>query len=214
MTSLLTMKRPYFLLVIFIFFFSKFVIADDSNNTYNNIYEQFLRENNIQIYFIEDKFVFAESINENDIIEFLNLLYLSSEIIIDNIANAGTTRTNDGGPFIRNRIVIINGKINILRDNNFPTRLIYDPTHPDAILDGDRRGYVEMPNVDIISEMVDLIIVNRIYENIIEELLQNNINIPYNFNEDMNKNIENILNDIKNNMHDQRRITSLSNFCF
>ena len=208
MTSLLTMKRPYFLLIIFIFLFCKFVIAEEGNNTYNNIYEQFLRENNIPIYFIEDKFIFAETINEDDIIDFLNLLYLSSEIIINNIANATTTRTNDGGPFIRNRISIINGKINILKDNNFPPRLIYDPTHPDAIQNGDRRGYVEMPNVDIISEMVDLIIVNRIYQNIIEELLKNNISIPYNFNEGMNKNIENILNDIKNNIHTQRRITN------
>ena len=39
-------------------------------------------------------------------------------------------------------------------------RLVYDPGHPDA----DQRGYVRMPNVDPVSEMVDLITASRSYE--------------------------------------------------
>ena len=41
---------------------------------------------------------------------------------------------------------------------------IYDPSHPDAIKTGPRAGYVEMPNVNIVSEMVDMIAASRAYE--------------------------------------------------
>ena len=41
-----------------------------------------------------------------------------------------------------------------------PGRMVYDPGHPDA----DGRGYVTMPNVDSVTEMVDLISASRSYE--------------------------------------------------
>lgn len=41
-----------------------------------------------------------------------------------------------------------------------PPRLVYDPSHPDAGPD----GYVAMPNVDVVREMVDLITASRAYE--------------------------------------------------
>ncbi|MBN1649386.1 MAG: flagellar basal body rod protein FlgC, partial [Spirochaetales bacterium] len=40
----------------------------------------------------------------------------------------------------------------------------YDPTHPDAIQSGPNKGYVEMPNVNIVNEMVDMISASRSYE--------------------------------------------------
>ena len=43
-------------------------------------------------------------------------------------------------------------------------RLVYDPTHPDAIQTGPHAGYVEYPNVNIVNEMVDLISASRAYE--------------------------------------------------
>jgi flagellar basal-body rod protein FlgC len=51
-----------------------------------------------------------------------------------------------------------------LERDNKPPRLVYDPTHPDAILDGPRKGYVEMPNVDVVTEMADMIEAVRMYE--------------------------------------------------
>ncbi|QQO07412.1 flagellar basal body rod protein FlgC [Breznakiella homolactica] len=110
-----------------------------------------------------------------------------SDVIADNIANANTTRTTEGGPFRRSRVimrprveepywrspflpdVLDNGvgqgvrAVGVEKDNT-PPRLIYDPTHPDAIQSGPREGYVEMPNVDIVTEMVDLIAASRAYE--------------------------------------------------
>jgi len=111
-----------------------------------------------------------------------------SDVIADNIANASTTRTNEGGPFRRSRVVVRprvdspywrspflpdsmdNGIgqgvriVEIQKDYKSENRLVFDPSHPDAIKSGPREGYVEMPNVDIVSEMVDMIAASRAYE--------------------------------------------------
>jgi flagellar basal-body rod protein FlgC len=113
---------------------------------------------------------------------------LRSDVIADNIANASTTRTPEGGPFRRSRVVLRprvdqpyfrlpflpkqwdNGVgrgvrvSEVQKDQSSPTRLVYDPTHPDAIQSGPRTGYVEYSNVNIVTEMVDLIAASRAYE--------------------------------------------------
>ena len=113
---------------------------------------------------------------------------LRTDVIANNIANVNTTRTNEGGPFRRDRVImrprvqqpywrspflpqmLDNGPgqgvrvTGIKKDMDKELRLVYDPTHPDAILDGPKQGYVEYPNVDIVTEMVDLIEANRMYE--------------------------------------------------
>jgi flagellar basal-body rod protein FlgC len=50
------------------------------------------------------------------------------------------------------------------KDTSTEPRYIYDPTHPDRILEGRWKDHVEMPNVNIVTEMVDLIDANRMYE--------------------------------------------------
>jgi flagellar basal-body rod protein FlgC len=113
---------------------------------------------------------------------------LRSDVIADNIANASTTRTAEGGPFRRSRVILRprveepywrspflpemldNGigegvrVAEVQKDFASELRLVYDPTHPDAIRTGPRAGYVEMPNVDIVTEMVDMIAASRAYE--------------------------------------------------
>jgi flagellar basal-body rod protein FlgC len=110
------------------------------------------------------------------------------DVISDNMANVNTTRTAEGGPFRRSRVIMRprvespywrspflpqtmdNGigrgvrVAEIQKDMDAKNRLVYDPTHPDAIKSGDRAGYVEMPNVDIVTEMVDMISASRSYE--------------------------------------------------
>jgi flagellar basal-body rod protein FlgC len=110
------------------------------------------------------------------------------DVISNNIANADTTRTPEGGPFRRSRVVfrprvqqpywrspflpktLDNGVgqgvriAEIERDKDSKPRLVYDPTHPDAIKTGPRKGYVEMPNVNVVDEMVDMISASRSYE--------------------------------------------------
>ena len=48
-------------------------------------------------------------------------------------------------------------RVSSVEKDDSPPRLVYDPTHPDAIKTGPKAGYVEMPNVNIVTEMVDLI---------------------------------------------------------
>lgn len=87
------------------------------------------------------------------------------EVIARNIANAEATQTTEGGAY-RRQIALaktdpMTGEVitEILTDTT-PGRMVYDPGHPDA----NEEGFVEYPNVDIQSEIVDLMIVRRIYE--------------------------------------------------
>lgn len=51
-------------------------------------------------------------------------------------------------------------RVTAIREDNTPFQRVYDPTHPDA----DAEGYVLMPNVDMMKEMVDMISASRAYE--------------------------------------------------
>ncbi len=112
---------------------------------------------------------------------------LRMDLISSNIANAGTTRTPEGGPYRRKRAIfapenirpdyrspmvpdrISHGtgqgvRVIKIEDDQSPFRLTYDPSHPDAIQAGPKAGYVEMPNVNVVMEMTDLISASRSYE--------------------------------------------------
>ena len=103
------------------------------------------------------------------------------DIISKNIANAQTTRTKNGLPYKRQVAVfkeaqgdnsfksVLENKrkkdtggvevVGIVEDKS-DFKLRYDPGHPDA----DENGYVKMPNVELITEMVDMITAQRAYE--------------------------------------------------
>ncbi len=95
-------------------------------------------------------------------------------VIANNLANAETTRTPDGGGAFRRQLTIFRGEQirrganpqqlgvrvkNIVPDPT-PLRMVFDPQHPDA----DPDGYVQYPNVNVAVEMVDLISAQRAYE--------------------------------------------------
>jgi len=109
------------------------------------------------------------------------------DVIANNMANVNTTRTDEGGPFRRSRVIMRprvespywrspflpesmdNGigkgvRVAEIQQDKKPNPLRYDPTHPDAIKSGPREGYVELSNVDIVTEMVDMIEASRSYE--------------------------------------------------
>ena len=50
--------------------------------------------------------------------------------------------------------------VSSITDADNPTRIIYDPNHPDA----DLNGYVELPNVNVVEEMVNMVNASRAYE--------------------------------------------------
>ena len=113
---------------------------------------------------------------------------LRLDVISDNIANANTTRTAEGGPYRRSQVIFrprtdqpywrspflpeaLRNKIGsgvrvsaIEKDRDAELVLKWDPTHPDAVKTGPKTGYVELPNVNVVSEMVDMISASRAYE--------------------------------------------------
>lgn len=122
-------------------------------------------------------------------------------VVAENMANAETVETPEGGPYKRQRVIISSedqsvpfsrelsrastqlartnpehmpnkirlqvGSVDVstvehkeMVDPESTFRLIYDPTHPDA----DAEGFVKMPDVDIVHEMVDMMAASRAYE--------------------------------------------------
>jgi len=87
------------------------------------------------------------------------------QAISANIANAETIRTPEGGPYRRQVVTVTQdpatGRPTVaIRRDAAPGRLEYDPGHPEA----NAQGFVEYPNVDIATELVDLMIVRRVHE--------------------------------------------------
>ena len=106
---------------------------------------------------------------------------LRMNLISANLANMNTTRTQDGGPYRRKdpvfsaqaptgsfREVLRNRQkemvkevavIDIVEDSRLPIRK-HDPSHPDA----DADGFVALPNINVMEEMVNMISATRSYE--------------------------------------------------
>ena len=110
---------------------------------------------------------------------------LRMDIISENVANANTTRTADGTPY-RRKVVTFAEKggqttfsrvlgeaaynhgytgqgvkvDGVYEDYGTEMNMVYDPSHPDA----DENGYVTYPNVNIITEMTNMIDASRAYE--------------------------------------------------
>ena len=123
--------------------------------------------------------------------DFFDALHISSSglsaqrlrmnLISANLANINTTRTKQGGPYRRKEPVFAAQsqstsfkkilasqnsenlpQVKIVRifEDRSPPIMKYDPTHPDA----DEDGYVAMPNINLMEEMVNLISATRSYE--------------------------------------------------
>jgi flagellar basal-body rod protein FlgC len=108
---------------------------------------------------------------------------LRMDVTAENLANAQTTRGADGQPYRRKEVVLAERaggafgstlaaamggdrsagrgvEVAAIEEDQGPPRMLYDPGHPDANAD----GYVAMPNVNPVTEMVDLISASRAYE--------------------------------------------------
>jgi flagellar basal-body rod protein FlgC len=103
----------------------------------------------------------------------LNAQKTRLDVVAQNIANAQTTRTRDGGPYQRQIVSFesellkrsgdtsLQGvKVASISTDRTPGQQVFNPQHPDAGAD----GLVTMPNVNLSFEMVDLITASRAYE--------------------------------------------------
>jgi flagellar basal-body rod protein FlgC len=101
-----------------------------------------------------------------------------AEVVASNMANAETTRTEDGGPYKRHHVVfaadaaqsfgsVLGGQMatpggvsvaGVVQDESAPLKR-FDPGHPDAGTD----GYVSYPDINPLTEMVDLMGAQRAY---------------------------------------------------
>jgi flagellar basal-body rod protein FlgC len=107
---------------------------------------------------------------------------LRMDVIAQNLANANSTRGADGQPYRRHEVVFRSADVGattggqksgratndelhgvepvaIVEDPS-ALRSVYDPSHPDA----DENGYVHYPNVNPVTEMVDMMTATRAYE--------------------------------------------------
>ena len=109
---------------------------------------------------------------------------LRMDVIANNVANQTTTRTAGGGPYKHQSVTFEEQRagapfrdalgrasersggagggvrVRAIVDDDSPARRVHDPKHPDA----DADGYVLLPNIDVISEMTDLVSARRAYE--------------------------------------------------
>jgi flagellar basal-body rod protein FlgC len=109
---------------------------------------------------------------------------LRMDVTAENLANAQSTKGADGKPYRRKEVVLeqasqtggfgsqLNAALGVgntgaggvqvagIVQDQTPGKLTYDPTNPDA----NTQGYVQMPNVDTVTEMTDLIDAQRAYE--------------------------------------------------
>ncbi|MBQ3034026.1 MAG: flagellar basal body rod protein FlgC [Deferribacterales bacterium] len=90
-------------------------------------------------------------------------------VLSSNMANANTTRTEEGGPYRKKNVIfkqVLQGEhkggvqVDKIYEDTKPPRLQYDPTHPDA----NEEGYVAFPNISPVEEMVNLLEAARSYE--------------------------------------------------
>jgi len=116
---------------------------------------------------------------------------LRMDVISNNLANVNTTQTPEGGPFRRKEVELAEGspsfndtleelanggglaaaagmngstlggvRVTGIVSDNSPFLEEYDPSSPDA----DKRGYVKKPNINVVTEMVDMMSASRAYE--------------------------------------------------
>lgn len=93
--------------------------------------------------------------------------------IASNMANAQSTKSSTGGPYVKKDVVFESVMMNATGDKMLegvrisgivndkkPPVVVYDPGHPDA----DENGYVSMPDINVIEEMVNMMMALRAYE--------------------------------------------------
>ena len=96
--------------------------------------------------------------------------------VASNLANVDSTTSSDGKPYKAKEVVFATTpmgspdaqgvKVASVVESTAPMKMVYDPNHPLA----DAKGYVAMPNVNVVDEMVNMISASRSYQNNVDVL--------------------------------------------
>ena len=94
--------------------------------------------------------------------------------VASNLANAESTVSSTGGPYRAKQVVFsavpLNGeavqgvRVDRVVEDAAPLKRIFDPKHPAA----DEKGYVSLPNVNVVDEMVNMISASRSFQTSVE----------------------------------------------
>lgn len=97
-------------------------------------------------------------------------------VVASNLANADSTTSANGQPYRAKQVIFattpVDGsgaqgvKVTAVVEDSAPLKMLYDPKHPMA----DEQGYVSMPNVNVVDEMVNMISASRAYQNNVDVL--------------------------------------------
>lgn len=97
-------------------------------------------------------------------------------VVSSNLANADSVTSSDGQPYKAKQVVFsavplaessaTAVKVSEVVEDSNPPKLMYDPKHPLA----DEKGYVAMPNVNVVEEMVNMISASRSYQTNVETM--------------------------------------------
>lgn len=98
-------------------------------------------------------------------------------VVASNIANADSTTSADGTTYrakqvvfavtpVGNNAAAAGVKVEQVVEDQSPLKRVYDPKHPQA----DEEGYVTMPNVNVVEEMVNMISASRSYQTNVETM--------------------------------------------
>ncbi|MCE5264255.1 MAG: flagellar basal body rod protein FlgC [Deltaproteobacteria bacterium] len=98
------------------------------------------------------------------------------DVVSSNLANISTTRTPEGGPYKKKAVALSAEEVGGRFDSSLKeavqsvkvdeitedpkVKMMYDPAHPDA----DAKGFVAMPDINLMSEMADMIAASRAFE--------------------------------------------------
>lgn len=97
-------------------------------------------------------------------------------VVASNLANADSTTSSTGEAYRAKQVIFeaaqVDGsqsqgvKVQKVIEDTSPMKMVYDPKHPSA----DEKGYVAMPNVNVVDEMVNMISASRSYQTNVETM--------------------------------------------
>ncbi|MBP8083297.1 MAG: hypothetical protein KAZ87_08875 [Spirochaetes bacterium] len=109
-------------------------------------------------------------LTDSDLCEIWNNLDFLEKTVRLNLENRLTTKTSNGLPYRRKKIILFENKLIIAEDISTEFKAVYDPAHPDSFKSGKQKGFVLYPNVDRLKEEIELSVILK-YKKLINKKL-------------------------------------------